>query len=151
MKVVLVTGGFDPLHSGHIAIFNRARELGDKLVIGLNSDAWLERKKGKAFMPFNERQTILQSLHMVDMVIAFDDSDDTAKDAIKKGATPEQASAESGATKASAKKVHDKSQTVTTVTHEGKDYVLDGHHAALGAALRGEKTITTKHLDLDKF
>ena len=49
--VVLVTGGFDPLHSGHIAYFEAARQLGDKLIVGLNSDDWLARKKGKHFMP----------------------------------------------------------------------------------------------------
>jgi cytidyltransferase-like protein len=84
MKVVLVTGGFDPLHSGHISYFEEAKKLGNKLIVGLNSDAWLKRKKGRAFMPFLERQRIIQSLHMVDMLIDFDDSDDTACDAIAK-------------------------------------------------------------------
>ena len=51
MKIVLVTGGFDPLHSGHIEYFKEAKKLGDKLIVGLNSDSWLERKKGRAFMP----------------------------------------------------------------------------------------------------
>ena len=51
-KIILVTGGFDPLHSGHIAYFNAAKALGDQLVVGINSDAWLIRKKGRAFMPF---------------------------------------------------------------------------------------------------
>ena len=46
MTTVLVTGGFDPLHSGHIRYFNQAKELGDKLIVGLNSDDWLTRKKG---------------------------------------------------------------------------------------------------------
>ena len=84
MKIVLVTGGFDPLHSGHISYFEAAKRLGNKLVVGLNSDAWLERKKGRAFMPFAERQRIIQSLHMVDMVIDFNDHDGTARDAIAK-------------------------------------------------------------------
>jgi len=84
MKIVVVTGGFDPLHSGHISYFEAAKRLGNKLVVGLNSDAWLTRKKGRAFMPFRERQQIIQSLHMVDMVIEFDDSDGTACDAISK-------------------------------------------------------------------
>ena len=44
-KAVLVTGGFDPLHSGHINYFNNAKKLGDKLIVGLNSDDWLSRKK----------------------------------------------------------------------------------------------------------
>jgi cytidyltransferase-like protein len=84
MKIVLVTGGFDPLHSGHISYFEAAKRLGNKLVVGLNSDAWLERKKGRAYMPVTERRRIIQRLHMVDMVIDFDDSDDTARDAIAK-------------------------------------------------------------------
>jgi len=78
MKVVLVTGGFDPLHSGHIEYFKAARELGDHLVVGLNSDAWLTRKKGRPFMPMQERTTIVKELECVDEVIAFDDSDNTA-------------------------------------------------------------------------
>lgn len=84
MKITLVTGGFDPIHSGHIAYFNAARELGDKLIVGLNSDAWLERKKGRAFMPWEERATIVAALSVVDRVISFDDSDGTATDAIRK-------------------------------------------------------------------
>jgi len=77
-KVVLVTGGFDPLHSGHIAYFKAARELGDHLVVGINSDEWLTRKKGRPFMPIEERAAIIKELACVDEVIAFDDSDDTA-------------------------------------------------------------------------
>jgi cytidyltransferase-like protein len=84
MKIVLVTGGFDPLHSGHIEYFNAAKELGDKLVVGLNSDSWLERKKGRAFMPWNERATIISALHNVDRVIDFNDDDNSATDAIRK-------------------------------------------------------------------
>jgi cytidyltransferase-like protein len=84
MKVVIVTGGFDPIHSGHISYLNHADHLGEHLIIGLNSDAWLERKKGRAFMPWRERMVILDNLHMVDEVIAFDDSDGTACDAIRK-------------------------------------------------------------------
>ena len=57
-KVVLVTGGFDPLHSGHIEYFKAAKQLGDKLVVGLNSNEWLTRKKGRPFMPFHERCSI---------------------------------------------------------------------------------------------
>ena len=82
MKVVLVTGGFDPLHSGHIAYFKAARELGDHLVVGVNSDDWLTRKKGKAFMPFEERCAIIKELACVDEVIGFNDTDDTANHAI---------------------------------------------------------------------
>lgn len=84
MKIVLVTGGFDPLHSGHIEYFKAARELGDKLIVGLNSDEWLARKKGQPFMPFNERLSIVRNLNMLDWVIAFDDSDNSAIQAIQK-------------------------------------------------------------------
>jgi cytidyltransferase-like protein len=82
-KIILVTGGFDPLHSGHIAYFNRAKELGDILVVGINSDEWLTRKKGRPFLPRQERSRIIQALKMVDFVIDFDDSDGSAKHAIK--------------------------------------------------------------------
>ena len=83
MKVVLVTGGFDPLHSGHIEYFKEAKQLGDKLIVGLNSDAWLERKKGRAFMPGHERSAIIENLKMVDGVILFNDNDNTSAEAIK--------------------------------------------------------------------
>jgi cytidyltransferase-like protein len=78
MKIVIATGGFDPVHSGHIKYLEEARSYGDKLVVGLNSDAWLERKKGQPFMPFAERQAVLQALRCVDEVVAFDDSDGSA-------------------------------------------------------------------------
>jgi len=84
MKYVLVTGGFDPLHSGHLAYFKAARKLGDKLVVGLNSDEWLTEKKGQPFMPFAERLAIISELECVDSVLSFDDSDGTACGAIFK-------------------------------------------------------------------
>jgi cytidyltransferase-like protein len=79
MKIVLITGGFDPLHSGHIAYFKAAKMLGDILIVGLNSDDWLVRKKGAAFMPWNERLCIINNLSMVDEVYTFDDDDGSAK------------------------------------------------------------------------
>lgn len=82
-KIVLVTGGFDPLHSGHLKYFTAARELGNKLVVGVNSDAWLERKKGRSFMSMDERTTIIQSLRMVDHAILFNDDDNSAIEAIR--------------------------------------------------------------------
>ena len=82
MKIVVVSGGFDPLHSGHIAYFKSARKLGDKLVVAVNSDDWLTRKKGRPFMPFHERCNIIQELVCVDQVIGFNDEDDTACNAI---------------------------------------------------------------------
>ena len=84
MKIVVVTGGFDPLHSGHIAYFRAAKALGDKLVVGINSDAWLTRKKGRPFMNWYERQKIISELKMVDYTLQFNDDDGSAKDAIHK-------------------------------------------------------------------
>ena len=78
MKIVIATGGFDPVHSGHIKYLEAAKELGDKLIVGLNSDAWLERKKGRPFMPFEERRAVLEALQCVGEVVAFDDSDGSA-------------------------------------------------------------------------
>ena len=75
MKVILVSGGFDPLHSGHIAYFKSAKDLGDLLVVALNSDEWLINKKGNFFMPFDERKVIIENLSCVDSVIDFEDDD----------------------------------------------------------------------------
>lgn len=80
--IVLVTGGFDPLHSGHIAYFQAARQLGDRLIVGLNSDPWLTRKKGRPFMPLTERRTIVSGLQVVDEVITYDDDDNSSRAAI---------------------------------------------------------------------
>ena len=81
--VVLVTGGFDPLHSGHLAYLKAARKLGDKLIVGVNSDSWLERKKGKNFLSLSERFEIVSALKYVDNCILFNDEDGTAIEAIK--------------------------------------------------------------------
>lgn len=81
--IVLVTGGFDPLHSGHIAYFKAAKELGDTLVIGVNSDSWLARKKGRSFMPITERLAIIENLSMVDHCVLFNDNDGSAREAIR--------------------------------------------------------------------
>jgi len=82
-RIVLVTGGFDPLHSGHISYLKEAKKLGDKLVVGLNSDAWLTRKKGMPFLNYNERRTIVEALEVVDDIVDFNDDDGTACDAIE--------------------------------------------------------------------
>jgi cytidyltransferase-like protein len=81
--IVLITGGFDPLHSGHIAYFKAARSLGDILVVGVNSDDWLTRKKGAPFMPYKERAAIVRNIVGVDFVIDFNDDDGSAKHAIQ--------------------------------------------------------------------
>ena len=83
MKIVLVTGGFDPIHSGHISYLKAAKSLGDQLIVGLNSDEWLARKKGKSFMNIEERLRVVQALEMVDYTVKFLDDDDSSKNAIK--------------------------------------------------------------------
>lgn len=80
MKIVVVTGGFDPIHSGHIKYIQEAKALGDLLIIGLNSDDWLERKKGRAFMPWQERAAVLSAIKGVSRVEHFNDGDGSAKD-----------------------------------------------------------------------
>jgi cytidyltransferase-like protein len=76
--IVVVSGGFDPVHSGHIRLIKAARLLGDQLIVGINSDEWLARKKGRAFMPWTERLAVLNNLKPVDEVYTFDDEDGTA-------------------------------------------------------------------------
>lgn len=81
-NIVLATGGFDPIHSGHLKYFNDAKKLGDFLVVGLNSDSWLVRKKGKPFLLLKERLEIVKNFRMVDKVITWNDNDNTAIGAI---------------------------------------------------------------------
>jgi len=83
MKIVIVTGGFDPLHSGHLAYFKSAKQLGNKLVVGLNSDQWLTRKKGRPFMPMSERFALVSSIEVVDEVVVYNDDDNSSCDAIR--------------------------------------------------------------------
>ena len=83
-KVSMVTGGFDPIHSGHIAYFERAKDLSDYLVVGINTNEWLTRKKGQYFLPWIERAEIIRHFDMVDAVISWEDDDDSACGAIAK-------------------------------------------------------------------
>ena len=73
MKISVVSGGFDPIHSGHISYLKSAKEIGDYLIVALNSDEWLINKKKKVFMPFEERKNILINISFVDEVITFKD------------------------------------------------------------------------------
>ncbi len=82
-SLILITGGFDPLHSGHIEYIKAAKKLSEYLVVGLNSDDWLIRKKKYFLLPFKERASVISNLNGVDEVISFDDSDDSAIDAIQ--------------------------------------------------------------------
>jgi cytidyltransferase-like protein len=84
MKIIIISGGFDPCHSGHVAMCNAAKDLGDLLIVGVNSDEWLTRKKGRAFMPWSERATIMGNLKSVDQVVEFNDSDNTACDLLER-------------------------------------------------------------------
>ena len=84
MKVSIVSGGFDPIHVGHIELFERARELSDELWVILNTDEFLANKKGKPFMPFKERRKILKSLRVVDVVVPCVDKDQTVCKTLKK-------------------------------------------------------------------
>lgn len=78
MITVVATGGFDPIHSGHIKYLEEASSYGTRLVVGINSDAWLKRKKGRYFMPFEERASIVKAMKCVDEVLSFDDKDGSA-------------------------------------------------------------------------
>ena len=82
-NIVLVSGGFDPIHSGHIKLIKDACNYGDVVVL-LNSDQWLRNKKGKEFLPFSERKIIMQNIKGVIDVIDFDDSDRSCVNGILK-------------------------------------------------------------------
>ena len=75
-KLVIVSGGFDPIHVGHVRMIRAAANYGDVLVLA-NSDEWLLRKKGFVFMPFEERAEILESIKGVFNVAKAEDDDDT--------------------------------------------------------------------------
>lgn len=78
---------FDPIHIGHLNLFKEAKKLGDKLVVILNNDAWLMKKKGYVFMPLEDRKAVLESLSYVDEVYVtkhvFDDKDISVCEALK--------------------------------------------------------------------
>jgi D-beta-D-heptose 7-phosphate kinase/D-beta-D-heptose 1-phosphate adenosyltransferase len=76
-KIVMVSGGFDPVHIGHIRMFKEAKKLGNELVVYLNNDNWLRRKKGYAFMPEHERKEIIEAFHVVDKVIISSHKENT--------------------------------------------------------------------------
>ena len=83
-NIIIVSGGFDPVHKGHIRMFREAANFGANVIVGLNSDDWLTRKKGKPFMEWEERAEILECCKFINQVIPFDDSDDTASNVIEK-------------------------------------------------------------------
>jgi len=83
-SVIVLSGGFDPVHKGHLRMFREASWLGHQVIVGLNSDDWLSRKKGKPFMQFEERKEILEGFRYINQVLPFDDTDDTACDLIRR-------------------------------------------------------------------
>jgi cytidyltransferase-like protein len=74
-KVILISGGFDPVHKGHIECINNAKELAEQVWIGLNNDEWLKRKKGRSFMNENERAFVMSNLKNVDWVYVMNPKD----------------------------------------------------------------------------
>ena len=83
MKISIVSGGFDPIHVGHVELFERAKSMSDELWVILNTDEFLANKKGKSFMPFNERRKIVKSLSVVDIVIPCIDKDQTVCETLR--------------------------------------------------------------------
>ena len=84
MKTVVVSGGFDPVHIGHLKLFEDAKKLGDHLIVIINSDKFLEEKKNFVFMPLTERKQIILGFSCVDEVIESIDEDHTVKKTLEK-------------------------------------------------------------------
>jgi cytidyltransferase-like protein len=82
-KLIAVSGGFDPIHKGHVRMIREASKFGDVVVI-LNSDDWLVRKKGYNFMNFEERSYIAGSIKGATLTTGVDDTDGTVCEALKR-------------------------------------------------------------------
>ncbi len=82
MKTVLVSGGFDPLHVGHLDLIEAANKLGE-VIVALNSDNWLSRKKGYVFTPWEDRRRLLLALKLIVAVVPVSDSDGTVSVALR--------------------------------------------------------------------
>ena len=81
--VMILSGGFDPVHVGHLRMIQAAAEMADEVVVGVNSDDWLLRKKGYVFMPHTERTEIIQGFDGCAKAVGFDDDDNTASDLLR--------------------------------------------------------------------
>lgn len=80
-RIAVISGGFDPLHRGHVSYIQAAKNIAGPdglLIVGLNSDAWLRRKKGQEFMSWEDRHAVVSNIKGVDFCVPMDDSDDTA-------------------------------------------------------------------------
>jgi D-beta-D-heptose 7-phosphate kinase/D-beta-D-heptose 1-phosphate adenosyltransferase len=82
MITVAVSGGFDPVHIGHVRLFKAARALGDRLIVIVNNDYWLMQKKGYVFMPEQERCEIIRSFRAVDCVHITDHSSESPDNSV---------------------------------------------------------------------
>lgn len=76
-RIVMISGGFDPIHIGHIRYMKEAKKLGDKLIVVINNDNWLKLKKGSSFMPEEERKEIIEAIEAVDKVVISQHSKNT--------------------------------------------------------------------------
>lgn len=82
--IIVISGGFDPVHKGHVRMIKAAAQECELLVVGVNSDSWLQRKKGKEFMSFDERIEVMSAFKGVAYAVGFDDTDNSACDLIAK-------------------------------------------------------------------
>ncbi len=78
--VVVLSGGFDPMHVGHLRMIQESAKMAEIVIVGVNSDEWLMRKKGYIFMPHEERVEMVQGTRGVSKAMAFDDDDNSACD-----------------------------------------------------------------------
>ena len=77
MKTIAISGGFDPIHIGHVRLMNEAKKLGDKLIVIINNDNWLKQKKGYTFMKEEDRLEIIKNLKCVDEVFLTEHDENT--------------------------------------------------------------------------
>lgn len=83
-QTIALSGGYDPIHPGHIRLINAAKHFADNIVIILNSDAWLQKKHGVVFMPWDERKEMLLAIKGISSVMAVNDSDGTVCEALSR-------------------------------------------------------------------
>ena len=82
--VVVLSGGFDPMHVGHLRMIQESAKMAQIVVVGVNSDEWLMRKKGDVFMPCEERLEMVQGTRGVAKAMEFDDNDNSACDLLRR-------------------------------------------------------------------